>query len=199
MTPLCLAPSLRNPYDNTVDFERVLKTLLAEFERHRIRYAAIGGFAVGALGVGRATMDLDFLIHRDDLGRLHGMLAGLGYQQRVQTENVSHYVHADAEWGSVDFLHAFRTPSLTMLERATSHAVFGTQQIRIARPEDVIGLKVQAMANNPLRRARELVDIEALLALHGPRLDWQRIQGYFDLFEMSQEGHQLQERFGHAQ
>jgi hypothetical protein len=47
-----------------VDFERVLKALLAEFERHRIRYATIGGFAMGVLGVPRATADLDFLVHR---------------------------------------------------------------------------------------------------------------------------------------
>ena len=49
-------PSVR--YDSDVDFEQVLRTLLTEFERHEIRYAAIGGFAMGVLGAARATMDL---------------------------------------------------------------------------------------------------------------------------------------------
>ena len=48
-----------------MDFELVLKRLLAGFNGAQIRYAAIGGFALGVLGVPRQTMDLDFLVHRD--------------------------------------------------------------------------------------------------------------------------------------
>jgi len=33
-----------------MDFELVLKALLTEFDRHQIRYAAIGAFALGFLG-----------------------------------------------------------------------------------------------------------------------------------------------------
>ena len=32
-----------------MEFEQVLRTVLAEFERHHLRYAVIGGFALGAL------------------------------------------------------------------------------------------------------------------------------------------------------
>ena len=49
-----------------MDFERVLKALLADFARFHIRYATIGGFVLGVLGVARTTMDLDVLVHRDD-------------------------------------------------------------------------------------------------------------------------------------
>ena len=101
-----------------MDFEHVLTTLLAEFDRLRIRYAAIGGFALGVLGVPRATLDLDFLVHRDDLDKLDTSLTALGYQRFVDTENVSQYRHVDTLWGSVDFVHAFRKFALAMLERA---------------------------------------------------------------------------------
>jgi len=30
-------------------------------------------------------------------------------------------------------------------------------------------------------------------------LDWDRIQEYYELFEMGEEGRKLQERFGHAE
>jgi hypothetical protein len=182
-----------------VDFERVLKTLLPEFQRHGIRYAAIGGFAVGVLGAFRATMDLDFLVHRDDLDTLHGVLTAQGYRRILQTENVSHYDHPDALWGSLDFIHAIRTASLGMLRRVQRIPLFeATQTVSVARPEDVIGLKVQAMVNNPERGFRERDDIRRLMALHGPSLDWPSILEYFELFDLGDEGRALREQFGHA-
>lgn len=180
-----------------MDFELVLKTLLTEFSRRQIRYAAIGGFALGILGVSRTTLDLDFLIHRDDLDKLHEMLMVLGYQRLVHTENVSQYRHPDSLWGSVDLVHAFRKASLGMLARAKSYPAFsGTQAVRVIDPEDVVGLKVQAMANDPDRQAQELADIERVMALYGHRLDWDRVQEYYDLFNLGKDAKQLRQRYG---
>jgi hypothetical protein len=109
-----------NVYNARVDFELVLKRLLAEFDRDQIRYAVIGGFALGVLGIPRQTIDLDFLVHKDDLTKLHARLTRLGYQRVFHTENVSQYRHEDGAWGSLDFIHAFRQISLAMLQRATS-------------------------------------------------------------------------------
>jgi hypothetical protein len=182
-----------------VDFERVLDTLLAAFDHHRIRYAAIGGFAMGVLGAVRATMDLDFLVDREDLTKLHDLLTALGYQRVAHTENVSQYRHHDAAWGSVDFVLAFRRASLSMLSRAKSYPVFdGRRSVWAANPEDVIGLKVQAMANDPDRRSQEVADIERLAALYGANLDWERIQEFYDLFGLEEEAERLRKRFGHA-
>ena len=183
-----------------MDFEQVLQALLSRFEEQRIRYAVMGGFALGALGVPRATMDMDFLIHRDDLERVHKILGELGYGRLAHMENVSTYVHQESRWGRIDILHAFRTYSLRMLERSRAQPIFaGRQVIKVLEPEDVIGFKVQALANNPIRRKKEEVDIEALMAQLGSRLDWSRIQEYYDLFDLGEEARQLRARFGHAQ
>ena len=183
-----------------MDFERVLRALLEEFHQHQIRYAAIGGFALGVLGVPRATMDLDFIVHRDDLDRLHEALTALGYLRMVRTENVSQYRHADTLLGSVDFIHAFRRFALAILARAKSHSVFGgSQAVRVADPEDVIGLKVQAMVNDPDRRSQEQADIEQLMNRYGRRLDWERIQEYYDVFNLGNEADQLRRRFGYVE
>ena len=184
-----------------MDFERVLKALLAEFERRQIRYAVIGGFALGALGAERTTKDLDFLIERDDLDRVHEMMKGLGYLRYAQTANVTHYRHPDAEWVSVDVIHALRQHARDILSRAKPYPLFKKQvlTIRVADPEDVIGFKVQAIANNPDRRLQDQADIERLMAIRRDRLDWKRIQEYYDLFSMGEEAQRLQERFGHAQ
>jgi hypothetical protein len=182
-----------------VDFERVLETLLAGFDRQNIRYAAIGGFAMGVLGSPRTTLDLDFLVHRDDIDSLHRSMTALGYERRVHTENVSQYHHADSVWGAVDFVHAFREASLAMLARARAYPVFGGRRsIRVVDPEDVIGLKVQAMTNDPERRSQDAADIERLMDALGPGLDWNRVQDYYDLFGLGDEFGRLRNRFQRA-
>lgn len=183
-----------------MDFEQVLTALLSGFEAQRIRYAVMGGFALGVLGAPRATMDVDFLIHRDDLERAHKILSELGYGRLAHMENVSTYVHRESRWGRIDILHALRTYSLRMLERTRSYPIFeGRHTIKVLNPEDVIGFKVQAIANNPERRKKEEVDIDALMMRLGPTLDWDRVQEYYDLFELGEEARKLRARFGHAQ
>lgn len=181
-----------------MDFERVLTILLKGFEEHRIRYGVIGGFALGLLGSPRATMDLDFLVHRDDLETLHQLLTRLGYQRDVLRENVSQYGHPTRPLGSIDVLHAFRPYALEMLTRARTVACPDIGSIRVLEPEDIIGLKVQAIANNPTRRSHETADIETLVSQHGRQLDWNRIQTYYDLFELGQEARTLRTRYGQA-
>jgi hypothetical protein len=183
-----------------VDFELVLRTLISEFSRHNIRCAAIGGFALGLLGAPRQTMDLDFLVHRDDLEKLDKALTALGYTRVFHSENVSQYRHTEAAWGSVDFIHAFRTVSLAMLDRAKVRpALGGSESLRTAQPEDVIGLKVQAMCNDPSRRAQEQSDIERLMAHYRQGLDWQRIEEFYNVFGLADEVKILRARFDHAQ
>jgi len=48
-----------------MDFELVLTTLLEQFHAQGIRYGVIGGFALGLLGIPRATMDYELF----DLGQ----------------------------------------------------------------------------------------------------------------------------------
>lgn len=183
-----------------MNFKQVLSALLQEFAQRKIRYAAIGGFAVGALGIPRATMDLDVLVHRDDLALLDEVMRQLGYRCGGRTENVSMYLHPEAAWGRIDCLHAFRKYTVAMLERAVPRPIFeGTQAIRVLAAEDVIGLKLQGITNNPVRRSRDQVDIEALMSLYGPSLDWNSIQEYYELFDLGDEARQLRARFGHAQ
>lgn len=182
-----------------MDFELVLKRLLAEFDGDRIRYAVIGGFALGVLGVARQTLDLDFLVHRNDLTRLDARLANLGYKRVFHTENVSQYRHDDGAWGSFAIVHAFRQISLAMLQRAKSYPVFGgTQSARAVDAEDMIGLKVQALCNDATRSAQERADIERLMAHYGKRLDWARTEEYYVLFGLGEEIKNLKERFSGA-
>src|SRR3974390_3382735 len=121
-----------------MNFEQVLHELLKVFQQEKTRYALMGGFALGALGVARTTLDMDFLVHRDDLDKLHKRLTSLGYKRYHHTENVSQYENRDAQWGAIDFIHAFRKISIAMLARAMEQPVFrGTQNVRWLQTKDV--------------------------------------------------------------
>jgi len=179
-----------------MDFKLVLDKLLTAFEKAHIRYALMGGFALGLLGVYRATVDLDFLINRDDCDEVHGIMTALGFERRHHTENVSQYVSPLAVFGEVDFLHAFREISKGMLERAEDRKIFGGERmIKILKPEDMIGLKVQAMVNDKGRWNNDLADIEKVMAIHGKNLDWALIDEYFSLFGLQKIMKELREKY----
>jgi hypothetical protein len=58
----------------------------------------------------------------------------------------------------------------------------GKLTIRVLRPEDLVGLKVQAMVNDNSRWTNDLADIEGIMALYKAALDWSIIEEYFALF-----------------
>ena len=86
-----------------------------------------------------------------------------------------------------------------MLSRAKSYPIFGgAEEVRVINPEDMIGLKVQAMVNDPDRKPQEIADIERVMAAYGQRLDWQRIEEFYQLFDLTDDARQLRKRFEHA-
>ncbi len=183
-----------------MDFKRVLEKLLAEFENHQVRYALMGGFALSLWGAPRSTVDMDFLSALDDMECIHEIMSGLGYDRVYHSENVSQYTSPLAVFGQIDFIHAFREISLGMLKRAEKKKIIsGSRTINVLVPEDIIGLKVQAMANNPARKTGDLADIESLMEIHGHLLDWDRIQEYFDVFGMKSVAVELKGKYGAAQ
>lgn len=175
----------------------MLRALLVRAEREPIRFAVAGAFAMGALGVPRATADLDFLVHQEDLDRWDAALVALGYGRTFQSENASHYRHPEVIWGSIDVLHAFRPISVGMLARARRREVPGTAlSLPVVEPEDLIGLKVQALANDPDRFFQDMADIEAISRRHRKSLDWDRLREYYRLFDKGTLFDALFERHG---
>ncbi|HAS54208.1 MAG: hypothetical protein A2X56_03505 [Nitrospirae bacterium GWC2_57_13] len=167
-----------------MDFKTVISSLVNDFDRRRIRYGLMGGFALGLWGVARATVDLDFLVRREDMAQITERMGGLGYECKFQSENVSQFVSPLKLFGEVDFLHAFRQASLEMLKRAEEKDIFnGELHIRVLMPEDLIGLKLQAIKNNPSRKEGDMADIKALASARKGKLDWPLIRSYADILE----------------
>ncbi len=168
-----------------MDFKKVLEKLLTAFKAHNIRYALMGGFAMGLWGGSRSTVDLDFLVHKADMDKVHEIMIGSGYERHYRTENVSQYTSPLRAIGGIDFIHAFREASLEMLQRAKTKEIFGgALKIKTLIPEDIIGLKLQSIYNNPSREKTDLADIEMLVSLHRGNLDPELLRKYFKIFEM---------------
>jgi len=183
-----------------MDFKLVFSKLLEAFNSQDIRYALIGGMALGVWSVPRGTVDIDFLAHRDDMGKVDIVMSGLGYECRYRTENVSQYVSPLQVFGEVDFLHAFRTLSLSMLDRAEERKMFGESlSIKVLKIEDLIGFKVQAIANNEARKRIDMTDIESLISVHKSSINWALIEEYFALFRLEDLFDELRREYGSDQ
>lgn len=182
-----------------MNFQNVISTVIGELEKVGVGYALIGGFALAMRGVQRATMDLDFILALEDLDQADEILRSHGYQRAYRSPNVSHYISAQRDWGRIDLLHAFREPSLKMLERAESMEVSPGLRLRVAQIEDLIALKLQALKNDPRRITGDWADIRLIIeaaALRRQPLDWERLADYLEIFHLSDQMEQLKSWYG---
>lgn len=140
--------------------------------------ALIGGLALAAHNVVRATRDVDFLAAADDAGRLHGALLGLGYRCVHRSQDAANYVRGDE---GLDLLYAHRPEARRLLNEAVERDT-GMGRLRVVSAEGLVGFKLQGYANDPTR-LRDLDDIRALLRANRGALDMQEVRRYFALFD----------------
>jgi len=179
-----------------VDFKKTLELLLNDFSKNNIRYGLIGGFALGLWGINRTTIDLDFLIHRDDLDKLTEIMKLYEYECVYKTENVSQYVSTIKIFGEIDFIYTRGKISIKMLERAIEMDIFGGKmKIKVLKPEDIIGLKIQALVNNPKREANEYYDIELLINHFKKDIEWNIIEEYFKIFKLEKKYEEIKKKY----
>lgn len=177
-----------------MDLKKALTLIVADFEKNDVNYAIIGGFAIGALGIPRSTIDLDFLVPSDALYKVEAIMLAMGYKKAFSSENASQYVSPSAEMGEVDFLHAFRPISIKMLAEAETLPVFGREaRVKVLKAEDIIALKLQSITNNPARLAKDNSDIEELMKTI--KLNWETLKTYFELFGLNERFLELRDKY----
>lgn len=171
-----------------MNFEKVIELVVGDFKKEKVNYAFMGGFAMGALGVVRATLDLDFLIDRKDTPKVEKIMQKYSYQCVYKTENIAQYVSDLKIFGEIDYLFAFRKTALSMLENSTETAVLDRKiKVKVLRSEDIIGLKLQALVNDPSREKKEYSDIERILEHFKKKMNWSRVKSYFGLLGREKE------------
>jgi len=171
-----------------MDLRAALIAIHRAFEERAVEHALIGGLALSAHGAGRATVDLDWIADGFKSRDVDDVLRLQGYEAVLRNDNVGNYVSRDPIKGRVDVLFVRREKGVAILRRASGQPVLG-ETVPVVDASDLIGLKVQAYANNPLRRHRELADIERLLQFGA--VDAERVRSYFRMFECESDLDQL--------
>jgi predicted nucleotidyltransferase len=168
-----------------MNLKEILRTLTARLGERGVQYALSGGVALGTLGIFRFTNDLDFVVLAEAKKAVDEIMRALDYErQDFSTEEIVSYVSPLKVFGQVDFLLARRRYSRAMLQRARLVPLFdGELRVRTLLPEDVIGLKVQAIHNDPRNRVPvDAPDIQRILDRHRLTMDMARVREYFELF-----------------
>ena len=161
-----------------MDFAALVHRLKRFFEERQVRWALAGAFALHAWGITRATADLDLVVEervKEDLRRL---LAADGYEELYVSEGFSNHVHAQPEWGRLDFIYVDAHTADVLFPRARPMPVLPGVEAPVPRPEHIAAMKVLAMKNDPSRTFQEMADIQSLLRV--PGVDRAEIQAYFE-------------------
>jgi len=155
-----------------------LEEFNSQMQRVNAQFALIGEMALSAHQVPRATLDIDFLLAKSDAELAHRILLSLGYRCIHRSDNAANYLRGAQ---AVDFIYAFRPRALALLTQAKP-CELGSQFVRVVSVEGLIGLKLQAVSNDPSRK-QDLLDIEKLFAKHRSTINHAELKDYFQLFQ----------------
>ena len=184
---------------NLMEFSVVLKTVINDLNQEEVNYGLIGGFALSVSGIVRSTVVIDLLMLSDDLPKLKTILSRYSYNCVFQNKNISQYVSELKPFGQVDVIHAFREASVGMLSRKRKVSVLHEQEVNVLQLEDIIGLKLQAIRNDPRREAIDRSDIELILKhkhSESHDINWGLIKEYYTLFDGENELQELISKYG---
>ena len=168
-----------------MNLKEVLKTLIARFNEQKIDFILSGGLALSTMNIFRFTKDIDFLVFEESKAAIHEIMTDLGYElQDFSSDEIISYLSPVKVFGQVDFLLARRKYTKAMMMRAVKREVFdGEYEVKTLLPEDIIGLKIQAIYNDPKNRYMiDAPDIQRLLALHRDKMDMLLVREYFKIF-----------------
>lgn len=154
-----------------------IREALSMFAHNGTEPALIGGLAVVAHQVVRATKDVDFLVPAEAADKVHQALLDLGYQCLYRSEDAANYVRATE---GLDLLYAHRPLARRLLAQACERET-PMGRMRIISVEGLIGFKLQGFVNDATR-TRDLDDIRALIKIHRTSLDMDELRSYFVLF-----------------
>ena len=155
-----------------------IREVLIAFTRLQTPPALIGGLALAAHDVVRATRDVDFLVAAEDADRLHGLLLGLGYDCVHRSVDAANYLRGE---DGLDLLYAHRPVARQLLADADERET-PMGRLRVISVEGLVAFKLQGYVNDPAR-TRDLDDIRALLRSHLDTVDLEALRTYFRLFE----------------
>lgn len=168
-----------------MNLKEVLKILIYRFQKNSIDFVLTGGLALSTMGIFRFTKDIDFLVDEEAKGKIDGIMNDLGYEkQDFSNEEIFSFLSPLKVLGQVDYLFARRKYTKAMMRRAKKRPIFdGEFDVKTLLAEDLIGLKIQAISNDPKNRfAVDSLDIRKILQTKINVIDIELVREYFRIF-----------------
>jgi len=169
-----------------MNLKEVLKILISRFQKGEIDFVLSGGLALSTMGIFRFTKDIDFLVYEEAKSAIHEIMNDLDYQkQEFSNEDIFSYLSPLKALGQVDYLFARRRYTRAMMHRAKKRSIFdGEYEVKTLLPADLIGLKVQAISNDPGNRFPvDAPDIQRILQINIDKIDMELVKEYFRIFD----------------
>jgi hypothetical protein len=157
-----------------MQFDEVLRTFSAFFEREQIRYAVIGGLAIRAWGHVRTTQDVDFVVEQTVKRQVIAFAEHQGFETIHVSDGFSNHVRGADR---VDFMYVDAATADDLFRGAQTREVISGVQMNVAKPEHLSAMKAIAIKWNPRRGWRDVDDVLFLLRL--PGVDRQFVRDYF--------------------
>lgn len=161
-----------------MDYPVVLRELVTFCEEREAPFAVVGGFALQAYGISRATFDLDIVTTAAVQEELVGYLESAGYETLHRSSGFSNHVHPSVERGRIDVVYVSGPTADRLFEAAVPREIFPNLELPVPKAEHLIAMKVHAMKNDPDRELQEMSDIRALILAAGA--DPEAVRGYFE-------------------
>ena len=160
--------------------ESALAQAVEELNQSAIPYMLIGGLALSAWALPRATLDIDLTlwVPADDFD---GVCLHLASRYSARTNDPLVFARklrvlpvANGAGVRLDFLFAAYPFEKVMIDRAAVRRL-GSVDVRVASLEDLILLKL------PSARSKDREDVRLLLESYGRQLDWEYLLSVADL------------------
>ncbi len=150
-----------------MDFAGVLDRVDAFLTARGWRFALAGGVALAVYGNPRLTLDLDLVTEAESQDALVEWMESCGYATLYRSSGFSNHLHANREWGRVDFIYVRDATATRLFAGVEVVPGPGGRPVPLPRKEHLIAMKVQAMKNDPTRALQEMADVAYLLKLEG--------------------------------
>jgi hypothetical protein len=159
-----------------MDFRRVAETLAEFFTGRELPFAVVGGVALHAYGLSRATFDLDVLTSREAQTEVVEFLESLGYETLYRSAGFSNHNHPRQEWGRVDVVYVEGETRREIFSGVETRSAVGLE-LPVPRAEHLAAMKLHALENDPDRAAQDFADLRYLI--HLPEIDQDEVKDYF--------------------
>ena len=160
-----------------MNFAATLQRLAVELDRLDCRVALIGGHALAAYGIVRATLDLDLLAEASSQDAVLDLMQQLGYEELHSSTGYSNHQHPDSRKGRVDFVYVGERTAKQVFDGGVQLEGPGGIPVLVPRPEHLASMKALAIKNDHSRARQELADVDALLRL--PDVNRDEVREFF--------------------